>query len=92
VGTGTALTPNSLDQADPLASTIVCKDTVTVDPTLTAGAIVDRVPLNQRASMRWIAKDGCELVIPATANAGFMLGLSAATTTRFSYGVQYSEE
>ena len=39
-GTGTTTTPNSLDPADTLASTIVTKDTVTADPTLTASAFL----------------------------------------------------
>ena len=91
-GTGTAKTPNALDPGDTLACTIVVKDTVTVDPTTTSGAFVDEVPLNQRNSYRWMAKDGSELVIPATASNGFMLGLSAATTTKFSYGINFREE
>lgn len=57
-GTGTAKTPNALDPGDTLACTIVVKDTVTVDPTTTSGAFVDEVPLNQRNSYRWMAKDG----------------------------------
>lgn len=91
-GTGAALTPNMVDQGDTLASTIVAKDTVTVDPTLTAGAFGFRIALNQRASFRWVANPGSELVIPATASNGFMLGLSAATTTSFDYGVGFEEQ
>jgi hypothetical protein len=90
-GTGSALTPNALDPADTLASTIVCKDTVTVDPTLTANAFLFEVPLNQRASFRWVAAPYGEMVVPATANNGIMLGLSAASTTTFDYGVMYEE-
>ena len=91
-GTGAALTPNSLDPGDTLPSTIVCKDTVTVDPTLTASAFLDAIPLNQRATFRWVAPPGGELVIPATASNGIMFGLSAATTTSFDYGIQFREE
>jgi hypothetical protein len=91
-GTGAALTPNSLDPGDSLASTIVCKDTITVDATLTAAAFLDAIPLNQRASFRWVAPPGGELVIPATASNGISFGLSTATTTSFDYGIQFREE
>jgi hypothetical protein len=90
-GTGAALTPNSLDAGDTLACTIVCKDTVTADPTLTANAFVFRKALNQRATFRWVAAPYGELVIPATASNGFMLGLSAASTTSFDYDVHLEE-
>ncbi len=91
-GTGAALTPNMLDAADTLASTIVAKDTATVDPTLTANAFAFRKALNQRSTFRWVAQPGGELIIPATASNGFMLGLSAATTTSFDYDVHFEEQ
>lgn len=87
-----ARTPNALDQADTLASTIQASDTVTVDGTLTANAFDYQAPLNQRNSFRWVAAPGSEIVIPATANTGVMLGLSAATTTTFNYGVMFEEQ
>lgn len=90
-GTGNALTPNSLDPADTLASTIVVKDTITVDPTLTASAFVFGWAVNQRASVRWVAAPGGELIIPATASNGIAFGLKAVTATSFQYGVEYEE-
>lgn len=91
-GTGSALTPNALDPADTLASTIVAKDTITVDPSLTASAFVfPGFALNQRASFRWVAAPYGEIVIPATASNGVIFGLKTATTTSFQYGVQYEE-
>lgn len=90
-GTGTTLTPNSLDPADTLASTIVATNLVTVDPTLTAGAFVYADALNQRATFRWVAAPYSELIVPATASNGFMFGLSAASTTTFNAGLQYEE-
>lgn len=90
-GTGAALTPNSVDAADTLASTIVCKDTTTVDPTLTAGAFGARVPLNQRASFRWVSSPYGELIVPATASNGYIFGLTAATTTSFDAGIGFEE-
>lgn len=88
---GAALTPNSLDPADTLASTIVVTATVTVDATITASAFLYSIPLNQRATFRWVAAPYGELIIPATANVGFMAGLSAASTTTFAYGGCYEE-
>lgn len=90
-GTGAALTPNALDAADTLASTIVCKDTVTVDPTLTANAFLLWKPLNQRATFRWVAAPYGELVIAATASNGIALGVTSATTTSFDYDVNFEE-
>lgn len=90
-GTGTSLTPNALDQADSLASTIVCKDTVTADPTLTSGAFLGRKGLNQRNTYRWAAAPDGAIVIPATASNGIILGLGAATTTDFDAEVHFEE-
>lgn len=90
-GTGTTVTPNALDPADTLASTIVATGTVTADPTLTAGAFLYRLALNQRATFRWVAVPYQELIIPATANNGIAIALSAASTTTFDSGAQYEE-
>jgi hypothetical protein len=90
--TGAALTEQPLDPADTAASTLVLQDTITADPTLTAGAIMLRKPLNQRATFRWVAPPGGELVLPATASNGYMLGLAAASTTTMSGDVSYEEQ
>lgn len=89
--TATALTPNALDPADSLASTIVANNVVTVDGTLTANAFLFNKALNQRATFRWVAAPYGELLIPATASNGIMFGLSAATTTTFGYDAHYEE-
>lgn len=89
--TGSAKTPNSLDPADTLASTIVANDTVTADGTLTASAFLARVALNQRATFRWVAAPYGEILIPATASNGVMLGLSAASTSTMDYDAMYEE-
>jgi hypothetical protein len=89
--TGSARTPNALDPADVLASTIVANDTITVDGTLTANAFVYQIALNQRATVRWVAVPYSEIIIPATANNGIMMGLSAASTSVFNVGAQYEE-
>lgn len=89
--TGSALTPNALDPADSLASTIVAQNVITADATLTANAFLFNKALNQRATFRWVAAPYGELMIPATASNGFMMGLSAASTTAFAYDAHYEE-
>lgn len=69
-GTGTALTPNPLDLAD-AAYGGVCTGNNTVEPTVTAASSVWASGVNQRATIRWVAYPGMELVVPATASAGF---------------------
>ncbi len=92
VGTATAVTPNAKDPADTLASTIQVRGTCTADPTLTAAAFLARIPFNQRTSYQFYAAPGDELLLPATANNGFIIGLSAASTTDFSGSVHYDEQ
>lgn len=75
-GTSTAVTPQSLDPADAAAVT-VAGENHSVDPTYTANAFLLEIALNQKASFRWIANPGGELVIPATASNG--IGLRTTT-------------
>jgi hypothetical protein len=65
--TGTALAENPLNPADP-AATAVAVDEVSAEPTTKAYLI--EIPLNQRATFRWVASPGSEFVVPATANNG----------------------
>ena len=71
---GSTTTPNSLDPADTLACTIVATNVVTADPTLTANAFLYQAALNQRATFRWVAQPYGEILIPATASNGIMIG------------------
>lgn len=92
IGTATGRTPVSLDPADGVlsAGSTVCRDTFTADPTL-SGLSIFQVAMNQRASMRWVASPGGEFIVPATANNGIVLGLSAATTSAFACGANFEE-
>ncbi len=78
--TGTAVTPNPLDPAD-TAAACVALENLTVQGTNTAGAVPLAVPLNSRATFRWVAAPGSELVAPATANNGFHVNTPTATNT-----------
>jgi len=68
-GTSTAVTPQALDPAD-AAFLGQAGENHTVEPTYTANAILLNVPLNQRATFRWVAAPGGELVYPATTANG----------------------
>ena len=71
-GTATAVTPQSLDPADPAALCTSGEDH-TVEPTYTANAILLSVSANQRSTQRWVAAPNSEMVIPATASNGIGL-------------------
>jgi len=65
---GTAVTPAPLDPAD-AASLFDATEGAITAPAI--GTQVLGVPLNQRATFRWVAAPGAELVGPATDNNGF---------------------
>jgi len=66
---GTAPPQEPLDQADTLASTLVANQAPTTNGAGTGVKL--SVPLNQRATFRWVAAPGGELIAPATASNGF---------------------
>lgn len=68
-GTLTAVTPRPLDPADD-AFLGEAGENSTIEPTYTAGEFVLSCPLNQRATFRWVASPGCEIVYPATTANG----------------------
>lgn len=68
-GTSTSVTPRPLDPAD-AAALFDSGENHTVDPTVSAGVILSSIPLNQRATIRWAALPGGEIVVPATASNG----------------------
>ena len=68
---GAASTPTMLNPADGAATT-VAKINHTIEPTVTANSGILAIALNQRASQRWIAAPGSELVWPATAANGLV--------------------
>lgn len=64
-GTATAITPNPVDAADTAAGTVGAAN-ATAEGTITANSRLLGVGINQRASYRWVAAPGSELVWPAT--------------------------
>lgn len=80
VGTeGSGFTPVALDPGDPASLADYGCGVFSVEPTYTANSILWAQPINQRASWRWLADDGCAIKAPATAANG--LGLKSATST-----------
>lgn len=68
-GTRTAATAAPLDAAD-AAGLLTCGVVTTIEPTVTAATQLVEISMNQRASYRWVAAPGGELVVPATNVAG----------------------
>lgn len=69
-GTASVITVNALDPADSNFTSLAAAN-ATGEGTITANSSVFYVGVNQRASYRWVAAPGSELVFPATANNGF---------------------
>lgn len=81
---GSAVTPGSIDPGDTVAATTVCGQAHSADPTLTANQVLESIGLNQRATFRWVAIPGYEIVVPATASNGlaFRTPTSSAVACR----------
>ncbi len=89
-GTGTAVTPNPLDMAD-AAAELDGTAAHTTEPSITANGEVLQWSQNQRATFRWVAAPGGELIIPATSDSGITLlcenvsGSGVTTTAVFHF-------
>jgi hypothetical protein len=92
IGTGgTNIATVALDPVD-TAGTTVATGNQTTDPTPVAGAVVLTVPLNQRATYRWVASPGSEFVVPATNTNGFSFRcLSPVYASTVVYDVMWTE-
>lgn len=92
VPTDTTLVPAPFDPAD-AACVATFGSNATVEPTLTSATFLLDGFVNQRATYRWVAAPGSELVIPATANNGVsVLGLSPAYTGSFGGSLAFEEQ
>ena len=92
VGTATSVTPQALDPAD-AAALGTAANNYTAEPTITANSSLLNVGVNQRASYRWVAAPGSELVFPATANNGLALRtLSGGYTGSATGDYMYEEQ
>jgi hypothetical protein len=66
-GTGTAVTPRALDPGNP-AALLAGEGGTFSGQTKTANSAMLSFGLNQRATFRWVAPPGGELVVPATSD------------------------
>lgn len=88
-GTATTITLLALDPADAACDTVGAAN-ATAEGTITATSSVFYIGMNQRASYRWVAAPGSELVAPATNLAGFALrARSASGGTAVCSGCMY---
>ena len=87
---GTVSTPVKLDQADAAATSLAVINS-TANGTITVNSELWFVGINQRASYRWVAAPGSELVWPATSSAGLVLR-AAGTATVFPTGTVMFQE
>ena len=84
-GTSTSITPTLLNPAD-AAMLGVATANSTAEPTITANSSLLYFGLNQRATQRWIAAPGSELVYPATTANGFALRALSGSYTGTATG------
>lgn len=89
--TATSATPNPLDLADATSLTTTTVNSSTFG-TITANSNQFYVGVNQRASYRWVAAPGGELVSPATSSAGFQLRARSGGYTGTATGTIHFEE
>jgi len=87
---GGPVTPEPLDPADVAALADVGAGDFTIEPT--QGAILIDEPVNQRASYRWVAAPGSELVIAATALLGIASQVKSAGYTGSAETSVFHEE
>lgn len=82
VGTeGSGFVPNNIDPAGPAGAYDSGIGTFSGEPTYTANKELLDIPLNQRATYRWVAAPGSELILAATQNSGAGFKSSSGTGT-----------
>jgi len=89
--TSATVTPNALDAANP--SSLAVFDTGwSTNPTITASSDLLQFAQNQRATFRWVAAPGSELVVPATASNGLaLMSAVASATANYAWTILWEE-
>src|SRR5262245_14043214 len=92
--TATAVTPNPLDQADAVFLGVSTANATTENTYVNngTGASMFYVGVNQRASYRWVAAPGGEIVYAATALVGLGLRTRSGAYTGTATGQYHLEE
>ena len=82
LGTATAVTPGDIEGGANRAAQAAVGKNHTVEPTLVASAfILEAMPLNARATFRWVAAPGRSAIHAATVGAGYLFGALHASRT-----------
>jgi hypothetical protein len=89
LGTASAVTPSKLDEADAVAL-LDCAENYTVNPTL--GVNLLAIPLNQRATFRWVAFPGSEIVLAATANLSLLFRTPTSSAIAITGSAFFEEQ
>lgn len=63
----------ALDEASPAALADTLQGAWTAEPTKTAAGIMLTMPMNSRATFRWVAAPGSEIMLDATATDGLLI-------------------
>ncbi len=88
---GTTYTAQALDPAD-AAALATCTSNSTTEGTITTATDLFYVGVNQRASYRWVAAPGSELVWPATSCSGMVIRARSGGYTGTATTTVYFEE
>lgn len=80
---GTVVTPSAIDPGDPASTSTAMIAPSMSAPTLTAGLILLQWAQNLRATFRWVAAPGKEIVAPATASNGLTM-MNPVLTSAFN--------
>lgn len=89
LGTSTPVTPSPLDPAD-AAALLDAGDAYTVNPTI--GVRLLSLPQNERATIRWVAAPGSELVLAATTLLSIVARLQTATARAVATTILFEEQ
>ena len=88
--TATFVAAPPLDSADSVANCLAASNSSTMGTVSVPNMFY--VGVNQRASYRWVAAPGSELVWPATSSAGFALRARSGGYTGTATGTLYAQE
>ena len=89
--TGTAAVENALDPGAPAAE-VLSEEEITAGPTVTANSQLLDFDTNQRATFRWVAAPGGEIVLPALAANGVFFNASSPAYTGIARVTVHWEE
>jgi hypothetical protein len=93
VGTeGSGLVPNNIDPAGPAGAYDSGLGTYGGEPTYTAAKTCLAFSCHQRNTFRWVAREGCELIMTATQNNGAGIKSSSSTGTAVHRATIWFEE